>query len=157
MRPRLLMLAAISILLLSASLAHAQLAINVPVPPETMTTETTLPTPPSTAEMPVMGSSPGGAAGVPDPSTTIVYSDGVRQRVKVYADNNTVRAFDPAEGLLSLQDGTEVTFPQNFAFLETPQPGHPVTIYYFIDRNGKPVLSAIDMGLQGGGDSGGGS
>jgi hypothetical protein len=157
MRYRPLLLAAVSIGLLAAPLAHAQLAINVPVPaPETMAPGTGMAGQPDTmGTLPAMGSSPGGAAGTPDPSTVVVYSDGIRQRVKTYADASTVRAFEPDQGLLSLQDGMVVRFPDNFAFVDTPQPGQPVTIYYFQDRDGNAVLSAIDLGGQGG-DSGGG-
>ncbi len=153
MRSRLLMLAVLSIGLLAVPLAHAQLAINVPLP----TTEaaqpgsTVLVTPP-TAD----GSSPGQAAGVPNPSTVLVYNNGSRERVKTFADYGAVRSFDAGEGLLTMQDGTEVTFPSNFAFTTTPQPGQPITIYYFMDRDGRAVLSALDPGMQGA-DSGGGS
>ncbi len=153
MRLRLVLLTTVSTLLLFTPFAHAQLAINVPVPaPDTLMPDEAAPLVPD--ESATMGSSPGNAAGVPDASTVVVYSDGTRDRVKVYADNAAVRSFDPAAGRLSLQDGTEVTFPANFAFVDTPEPGQPVTIYYFIDRQGTPVLSAIDMGLQGA-DSGG--
>ncbi len=154
MRPRVLGFVAAFLLLLSAPLAHAQLALNVPVPtPETLAPDEAAPQVPG--ETPIMGgSSPGTAAGVPDPSTVGMYVEGTRQHVKVYADNAAVRTIDLTAGILTLQDGTEVTFPENFAFVDTPQPGQPVTIYYFIDHNGTRVLSAIDMGLQGA-DTGG--
>jgi hypothetical protein len=153
MRPRLLFLAAVSMLFLIAPHAHAQLAINVPVPaPDEMAPATGMDTQSSTMETPEIGSSPGGPAGTPDPSTVVGFSEDIRPHGKTYADASTVRVFDPAQGVLSLQDGTEVTFPSNFAFVDTPQPGQPVTIYYFEDRNGQHVLSAIDMGTGGSGN-----
>jgi hypothetical protein len=151
MRTHQLSLSAVSILLLGAPLAHAQLAINVPVPaPESAVDQPGIMGTPS----PALGSSPGGAAGTPDPSTVVGFSEDIRPHGKTYAAASTVRVFDPAKGVLSLLDGTEVTFPANFAFVDTPQPGQPVTIYYFEDRNGQHLLSAIDLGGQGG-DSGG--
>ncbi len=154
MRPRLIGIATLSLLLLSIPLAHAQLAINVPVP----STEAAQPgavvvvTPPADG-----GSSSMTGAGVPaDPSTVIVYNNGSQERVKTFADYGAVRSFDAGEGLLTMQDGTEVTFPSNFAFSTIPQPGQPITIYYFMDRDGRAVLSALDPGMQGA-DSGGGS
>ncbi len=156
MQTHLFSLAAVSILLLMAPLAHAQLAINVPLPSETMTMDTGTSVQPDTMETPTMGTSPGGGAGTPDPSPVVGLSEDIHPHGKTYAAASTVRVFDPAQGILSLLDGTEVTFPSNFAFVDTPQPGQPVTIYYFEDRNGQHVLSAIDLGGQGG-DSGGGS
>ncbi len=148
---RTVLLSIAAILLLMAPLAQAQLAINVPVTTPDMASADSTPsaqaivvTPP-----PAMGSSPGSAAGTADPSTTVVFWNGMRQRVKTYSDYAAVRAFDAAQGTLSLDDGTTVSFPANFAFLDTPQPGQPVTIYYFQDRDGTFVLSTIDMGTQG--------
>ncbi len=151
MRPRVIGIATLSLLLLSIPLAHAQLAINVPVPTaeDPQTTSTVIVTPP------MDGSSPGQAAGVPDPSTVIMYNHGDRERVKTFADYGAVRSFDAEQGVLTMQDGTEVTFPSNFAFATIPQPGQPITIYYFMDRDGRAVLSALDPGIQGA-DSGGG-
>ncbi len=152
MRPRVMVFVAVSLLLFAVPLANAQLAINVPVP----TTDAAQPGSVLLAPPPAAGSSPGQAAGVPaDSSTVVMYNNGQQERVRTFADYGPVRAFDSRQGLLSMQDGTEVTFPSNFAFANTPEPGQPVTIYYFIDGNGNHVLSAIDMGLQGG-DTGGG-
>jgi hypothetical protein len=95
----------------------------------------------------------------PEGSTVVVLYNGVRQRVKTYADNATVRSFDPARGILSLDDGTVLNFPSNFVFMSAPETGQPVTVYYFQDQAGNNVLSMIDMGKDagsGGGDSGGG-
>ncbi len=146
-----LQLTAVAILLLVAPLAHAQLAINVPVTtPDTMASAS-VPPPAGTVVTPppAMGSSPGNAAGTADSSTVLVFYNGIHQRVKTYSDYAPVRVFDAAQGMLSLDDGTTVRFPSNFAFLDTPQAGQPVTIYYFQDRDGNLVLSAIDMGTQG--------
>ncbi len=96
---------------------------------------------------------------VPEGSTVVVLYNGVRQRVKTYADYGAVRTFDPARGILSLDDGTVVNFPSNFVFMSPPEPGQPITLYYFQDQNGNNILSMVDMGKDagsGGGDSGGG-
>lgn len=96
---------------------------------------------------------------VPEGSTVVVLYNGVRQRVKTYADYGAIRSFDPAQGVLSLDDGTVVNFPSNFVFMSPPEPGQPVTVYYFQDQSGNNILSMIDMGKDagsGGGDSGGG-
>ncbi len=147
---RTVLLSTAAILLRMAPLAQAQLAINVPVTPE-MAPDASVPPAPGTmvTPPPAMGSSPGSAAGTADASTTVVFWNGIRQRVKTYSDYAAVRAFDAAQGTLSLDDGTTVSFPSNFAFLDTPQPGQPVTVYYFQDPGGTLVLSAIDMGTQG--------
>ncbi len=132
------------------------------------------PAPSAPVVAPPAGSSPGLAAGapatvivpegtqaaaVPEGSTIVVMYNGVRQRVKTYADYAAVRSFDPARGILALDDGTVVNFPSNFAFLSPPEPGQPITVYYFQDVNGNNVLFSTDMGKDGGsggGDSGGG-
>ncbi len=91
-----------------------------------------------------------------DDSTIIVMQNGAQQRVKTYSDYAAVRTFDLGTGTLALDDGTVVNFPANFAFLNTPEVGQPVAVYYFKDRDGNNVLTAIDNGLVGGGSGGGG-
>ncbi len=145
-------LLALSLLAMATPFAAAQLAVNVPLPaPDAAQTgSTVVVTPP-----PSGGSSPMAAAGMPaDTSTVFMYNRGTRDRVKTFSDYGAVRSFDSGQGLLSMQDGTEVTFPSNFAFSTIPEPGQPITIYYFMDRDGRAVLSALDPGLQGG-DTGG--
>jgi hypothetical protein len=158
-----LLIVAVCAVLTTVPLAHAQLAINVPVPtpsdlapagapgvmvdqPDAAMAEFTAPV---VGPPPAVGSSPGSAAGTSDPSAVTVYSNGVYQRVKTYSDYGPVREFDPAQGLLTMQDGTVVTFPPNFAFTSPPEPGQPITIYYFQDQNGTAILSAVDPGTQG--------
>ena len=148
---RVIVLAAVSVVLLCTATSNAQLAINVPVP----RTEAGQPASVMVTPPPAPGSSPGQAAGVSaDPSTVGMYNNGEQERVKTFADYGAVRTFDSRQGILSMQDGTEVSFSRNFAFSTIPEPGQPVTIYYFVDRDGKAILSALDPGLQGG-DTGG--
>ncbi len=128
------------------------------------------PNTPAVVAPPPSGSAPVTGAGIPsegnklsthsDDSTIVVMQNGTQWRAKTFSDYGAVRTFDTGTGTLALDDGTVVNFPANFAFLNTPEVGQPVAVYYFKDRDGNNVLTAIDNGLvgagSGGADSGGG-
>ncbi len=135
-----------------------QTVIVVPPNANVVITQPGLP-PPTTGSAPVTGAGVPAAGDTPlkDDSRVSVIHDGMRLRSKTFAEYGAVRSFDSG-GLLTFQDGTEITFPANFAFLSTPEPGQPVTAYYFKDQDGNNVLYTLDMGKDGGtgADSGGG-
>ncbi len=162
-----LYLAAIPAIGLVAVLAHAQAPINQPAPlgpPSTIVVPAPVQQPPvipaPQAPTVVTPAQPGAtvvnppagqntAIVVPQGSMVTVFNNGVRQDYKRYSVQGNVRTFDSWSGRMTLQDGTVVTFPQNFAFTQVPESGQPVKLTYFTDQNGNNIGTSIDSGTVG--------
>ncbi len=164
-----LSLAAIPAIVLAAAIAHAQAPINQPTPmgpPSTVVVPANppvqqapvvvAPQPPAVVTPAQPGATvvnpPAGqntAIVVPQGSMVTVFNNGVRQDYKRYSVQGNVRTFDSWSGRMTLQDGTVVTFPQNFAFTQVPESGQPVKLTYFTDQNGNNIGTSIDSGVVG--------
>jgi hypothetical protein len=166
---RLLLLAAAPTLVLVGTLAQAQAPINQPTPlgprstvvvpanpPVQQAPVVVAPQPPTVVAPPQPGAAvvnpPAGqntAIVVPEGSTVTVFNNGVRQDFKKYSVQGNVRTFDSWSGRMTLQDGTVLLFPSNFAFSQVPSAGQPVKVTYFTDQNGNNIAQSIDSGTIG--------
>ncbi len=86
---------------------------------------------------------------VPEGSMITVFNNGVRQEYQKYSAQGTVRTFDSWNGRMTLQEGTVVTFPRNYAFTQVPEVGQPVKVTYFTDQNGNNIATSLDSGTSG--------
>ncbi len=152
--------AAVPMFALVGTLAYAQAPINQPsatvVAPANPNVAvqppvTVMPQPPTVVSPPAPSATvvnpPAGqttAVVVPQGSTVTVFNNGVRQDFRKYAVQGNVRTFDSWTGRMTLQDGTVVTFPSNFAFTNVPQAGEPVRLTYFVDQSGNKIAMSMD-------------
>ena len=144
-------------LLLGGTTAQAQLVMNGPVtaPHATITVAPrggVAGAPPSTAVMASEGTKT--IVAPEDRSTVPLVENGIVVRGKSYADDAPVKAFDGAEGTLTLTDDLVLTVPKNFALTAFPEPGQPITAYYVRDFQGRAVLQQLVPGEDDGAGNG---
>ncbi len=154
-----------SLVLVTAPLAQAQGPVNpslpqpvgpppvvvVPATPPVITTPPPVvvaPSSPPAVMAPPTPAGPPSTVMVPEGSTITVFNQGVRQDYQKYSVQGNVQTFDSWSGRMTLQDGTVVMFPPNFAFTQIPESGQPVKLTYFRDANGNNIGTAIDNGTE---------
>ena len=55
-----------------------------------------------------------------------------------------MRTFDSWSGKVTLQNGPVVTFPQNFAFTQTPEVEQSVKLTYVVEQNGNNIGQSFE-------------